>query len=128
MSVNPALILTREMLSRTGRAQCRVVSKSMEPVLRVGQLISLEKIDSLRALSRFDIIAFLYGEDVFCHFVWHCTAFDGEEKLTTRSLADPWSNDVPILFEHVLGRVVVLRISRWTRARILLVNVLRRTV
>lgn len=83
----------------------RIVSGSMEPLIKTGENIELEEFASFAQLKRFDVIVFYYRNTLICHFLWHVNDVikrDGKTILVTRPLARN-GEDFPVTEDMVLG-------------------------
>lgn len=91
----------------------QVRSPSMEPLIKIDDVIKVKKID--RTLNRFDIIVFKsqipQDKKIYVHYVWRII-HQGTDKeiIITKGLNNP-SKDVPITKEFVLGIVTNFSLS-----------------
>ena len=60
----------KKEISSQGNILVRVVTDSMEPLIKVNEQFIVERIDDLEALKRFDIIIFLLEGKLLAHFYW----------------------------------------------------------
>lgn len=95
-------------LKATGKYQGKIVSGSMHPLIKIGDIIQVEAI-SLEQLEKFDIIVFYQNEMLVCHFVWHKSRFGNQDEVITKSLIG--GEDLPIKKELILGRVKNFKLS-----------------
>lgn len=96
----------KEILSSQKSLPIRVVTGSMEPLIKTGEELTIEEISE--PLKIFDIVVFWNGAAYVCHFVWRLNRkpnSKGERWITTRSLVSE-REDFPVLETHILGRVV----------------------
>ena len=122
MSVDPlSCEFNRTLLAKLGRMKCRIVSDSMEPLLRVGDVVEIEPA-KIEVLRRFDILVFQQYDKMLCHFLWNKNSTGKHPSITTRSLKKPRADDLPITPDLLLGRVVDRKLSGWTIAKIILCN------
>jgi len=95
-----------------GPLTMRLVSDSMAPLLKVGDLVEVQKCS--QPIQLFDLVVFWTNEKLMCHFLWRDQlAYDG--TFVTRSLKDPWHDDLPQPHENLLGVVSDRRISDWRK-------------
>lgn len=101
-----------------GRAsfQGRIVSDSMEPLIKRGDEISVEV--GTQHLERFDIIVFLQDNKLICHYVWSVNKIVTPLLFQTRSLKG--LKDHPVPLENYLGKVISHRMSFWMKIKALL--------
>ncbi|MFI5360465.1 MAG: S24/S26 family peptidase [Elusimicrobiota bacterium] len=101
-----------------------VVTGSMLPLLPIGE--SIEVAPVVRPLRPFDIVVFLSGERLICHYVVHSNRLQpAGAVVVTRGLSNPFE-DLPVERRDVLGRVVSHRIPRRTRFLLIAARLLRR--
>ena len=92
-----------------GYATYYVVSGSMEPTIKVGEVILIQKVDNPMELKRDDIITFHgRGGNLEGKVVTHRIVSDGVEdgKITTCGDANYGIKDTPITYEDVIGKYV----------------------
>ena len=107
----------RNMLEKTGMIPIKIISGSMEPVIKVNQTVIITKVD--RPLARFDIIVFKGDQGLICHYVRHVNRIvttDDNDLIQTRGLNSK-HNDVPIHRDQVLGIVISHRLNLWRKLR-----------
>lgn len=103
----------------------RIVSDSMLPLIKVGEEISMIKLPP--TLNIFDIIVFYDKGKLICHFVWQDQKqFNG--AVITRSLKDPYKNEVPRDYKNLLGWVPSKKISWTCKTKIILLNWMNRSL
>jgi hypothetical protein len=117
----------RALLAKTGSLACRVISDSMEPVLRVGEQMQIEPVGDLSSIKRFDIVVVHIGDRLLCHFVWHINRVGSRTTVSTRSLKDFLHNDIPMDLDNILGKVSNRKIPMHTRAKIIVQNFIRKS-
>jgi signal peptidase I len=93
-----------------------IVSDSMEPLIRVGDKISVQVGD--KNLHRFDIIVFWGNNQLMCHYLWSINRYIEPCLIQTRSLRNK-VKDNPVPIEAYLGKVVSHRISTWYKIKLL---------
>lgn len=97
----------------------RIVTGSMEPVLKVGATYVLVR-HHFDKLKRFDLIVFWNGEVPVAHYVWHINKEFGQGQVVTRSLQSPDREDLPVGDDMILGRLDDVRLSFWFRIKLIL--------
>ena len=118
--------LLQMRLSHTTEMTFKVVSDSMEPLIMTGEKIKVRSI-KIDQLHLFDIIVFLKGEKLICHYIWHMNtlrSWDGLRTLTTKNM--PGGEDLPVPENQILGIVTSHKISGWLQLRLTLKFWLRR--
>lgn len=101
----PSLESLKQKLKAQKCLPIRVVTGSMEPLIKTGEELTIEEI--VEPLKIFDIVVFWNGSIYVCHFVWRLNRkpnSKGERWVTTRSLMSDFE-DFPILETQILGRV-----------------------
>ena len=90
----------KKKLSQKGVTQkIRIVSDSMHPVIKINEVLDVERIE-IHQLKRFDIILVNYFGTPYCHFFWN---FLNENEIVTKSYKHPEKYDLPIKNEHIIG-------------------------
>jgi signal peptidase I len=110
----------KRRLNEQGFLPIRIMSGSMEPVIKTGEKLTVAEI--AEPLRIFDIIVFWDGSVMVCHFVWRINRAiksKGEHWIVTRSLVSS-REDFPILESHILGRVTDRKLPFLRKLRILL--------
>lgn len=103
----------------------RIVSDSMLPLIKVGEKISMTKLPE--KLNIFDIIVFYDKGKLICHFVWlDQKVFN--DTVITRSLKDPYKNELPRAYKNLLGWVPSKKISWTYKTKIILLNWMNRSL
>ena len=112
-------------LRRCGSIDVQIVSGSMEPVIKTGELVTVERLEGRPKM--FDILVFHQNDKFICHYFWKENShFDNEGKnYVTRPLSSR-GFDIPFSHRQVLGRVGGKRIGFWRRAVIVVKEILRR--
>lgn len=109
------------VLNGKGASELKVVSDSMEPLIKVGESIVLEK-SQLNQLKIFDIIVFNQGARLNCHYL---TKTDHKrDQFITRSLKNPTSQDYPIQSKDIIARVKNKKLSWWHKSIIMIRSLL----
>ena len=123
MNSSPELTLERRILTKVGKLTCKIVSPSMDPLIRVNDTVTIEPVADVTSLRRFDLLVFELQGRLTCHFLWHRTG----SQFLTRNLRDVYNNDLPISTRAILGRVVDRRIPVAKRLAIVIGNLMRNT-
>ncbi|OUR93626.1 hypothetical protein A9Q84_19345 [Halobacteriovorax marinus] len=105
------LMMKKIILSR-GNIEVEIVSDSMEPLIKTGELIKVQNVEE--DLKLFDIIVFWRDGQFVSHFVWRFNGIS-HKTITTRSLKDKGANELPVEFENVLGIIKDKKISLYTK-------------
>jgi len=92
----------------------------MHPLISAGETVNIAPVPELGELRRFDIIVFLYGDRLYCHYVW--SMWENPVQIQTRSLKECRSDDLPTLPDFLLGKVIDQKIGIRTRIWIILLN------
>ncbi len=95
----------------------KIISDSMEPVLNIGDMITVEV--GRKELERFDLIVFYSQDKLICHYLWAMNRLVEPILLQTRS-TKYGLRDYPIGFEDYLGKVVSHRLNTWEKVKIFL--------
>ena len=113
----------KETLGKQGHLNIRIISDSMEPVIKTGEELQvLPCVSDFNLLNRFDILVFWNGKYFVCHYLWNKNqlSFNKKEKLlTTRGLKNLYE-DFPIQESHILGVLPNRRIPFWWKLKIYL--------
>jgi len=99
----------------------------MSPILEIGDKIIVEKVNQLNELRQFDILVFMDNQKFICHYLWHINRVGKEITLSTRSLKEIYKSDTPFSANSLLGKVIGIKISTFTRIRILILNFFKGT-
>ncbi len=116
---NPAqfdLLALRKILEANHRYILSVVTDSMEPLIKVGEDITIERVNKTE-LSTFDIIVFDQAGKLNAHFLTHIDL--EKDQFLTRSLKNPHTNDYPIKWEQILGRVSTKKLNWILKLKVL---------
>lgn len=106
----------KKLIERNGQHKLTVITDSMEPLIKVGEEIILTKIDK-NQLNIFDILVFEQAGRLNSHFL---TQIDHKKNCyVTRSLKNPDTNDYPIQWEQILGRVSTKNLNWIQKLKIL---------
>lgn len=92
----------------------KIASSSMEPVIRIGDIVSVEV--GTKDLKRFDIIVFWREGKLTCHFLWNINKRVSPYLLLTKSLR--LETDPPIKPEEYLGKVISHNLSGFMKFKI----------
>lgn len=114
----------RTVLELKGSLKLKVASDSMSPVIKVNELIVLEPLKNLGNLKRFDIIVYAKNDSLICHYFWTPNSFQ-KETICTRSLKEPYYNELPVPVGSILGVVTSHRVNPIRRSFLILMNLLR---
>lgn len=117
----------KKELEREKRARFTVVTGSMAPLIKAGDMIEVEPLAGSQP-RRFDILVYWDGKILICHYVWHLQlAFQGaEQEFITRPLASTL-DDLPVPSSRVLGRVISHKLSFFTKCKVVLAALLMKT-
>jgi len=106
-------------LLATGRLAFRVVTGSMKPVIKPGDVVEIVPVNT--ELRKFDIIIFDNSNVLVCHYIWKINQLSvgsSGPTITTRGLYA--KEDLPVSFDRVLGKVVSHKLTLTTRLRLVL--------
>jgi hypothetical protein len=101
-------------------AEIRVVSNSMAPIIKIGEILHVKPVTS--ALSRFDIIIFDHYGQPTCHFFWAETPAG---QICTKSLKFLFPSDTPFEKEKLIGIVPYKKISVGYKLLVTFVSIVR---
>jgi signal peptidase I len=110
--------ITREIfegLKRQKMYKFKVITPSMEPIIKVGDNIVVDIL--AKDIRRFDIIVFKEEGRLICHYLWSMNKLFEPIMLQTRSMLG--EKDYPIKYEDYLGKVISQRLSLWVRFKIM---------
>lgn len=97
----------------------------MSPVIEVNELITVEPLKSINALKRFDIIVYAKGDSLICHYFWNTNLLQKETTICTRSLKEPYQNELPVAVDKILGFVSSHKINTTRKSFLILMNLLK---
>ena len=110
---------------RHGPLSIRIISDSMAPLFNAQDTVDAHL--PPRQLNPFDLLVFYERQRLVCHFVWKDQQeFDG--TVLTRSLKNPYVNDLPHTSSDILGWVPSKNISFLCKYKILILNLARGTL
>lgn len=115
------------MHDEPGFQMFRVVTGSMEPVIRIGDVVAVVPVRL--PPRRFDILVFRRKNKAIVHYLWHINripAEDGSPVFITRALTG--GEDLPVQATEVIGSVVSHRLSLSWKLRLFLRQFFRRGV
>lgn len=115
----------KTILDLKGSLRLKVASDSMNPVIKVNELISLESLKDVKTLKRFDVIVYAKEQTLICHYFWCLNSLQTPPTVCTRSLKEPFQNELPFTEDKILGLVRSHRIGFVRRATLILQNLLR---
>ncbi len=116
----------RKLLGSEKFVGFKVVSGSMEPVIKTGEMIVIEKSE---VLKRFDIVVFRQNSLLICHFIKFINRTpdsNGDPVYVTSGMANPVREDLPVPLGEILGTVVSHRLGRFFRFRFIVGKILSR--
>lgn len=114
-------VLQKNRLAKVGKQNIRIVSDSMQPLLKINQEITV--IPLLTEIKRFDLLVYFKNNNLTCHFLW-MDQRRFNNSIVTRSLKDPYRNEPPISFDNIYGVLPHLKISLATKIKILSISFL----
>ncbi len=114
------LQILKKQLSSGQIISLNVASDSMHPLLKVGELIKVEKVSKRENLQVFDLIVFDQGGRLNVHFL--AKADHSNQEYITQCLKYPGQNDYPLKPEQIMGRVLNKKLSLWQKMKVLLVK------
>jgi len=106
---------TKEELETKGIIAVKIITGSMEPVIKVNQTVIISKLT--KPIERFDIIVFKGERELICHYVRHVNRHLTEAEnniIQTRGLHNK-QDDYPIHQDQVLGIVISHRLNLWRK-------------
>jgi signal peptidase I len=110
----------RKKLARGEQHTLKIVSNSMEPLIKVGEEVVVCSPPKPEHLQIFDILVFSQGNRLNAHFL---TKVDWQrDHFVTRPLRDPSQQDYPISFKDIIGIIPHKKIGWWQKLRILLLS------
>ena len=109
-------------LALKGRLVFELQGKSMAPLMKEGDSVTVEHLGSYKHLQLFDIIVFFDGKRLICHYFWKRSVFEdekGRRPIMTRPLNPLRGKDTPFNEECILGIVLNYKIGLWMKLRII---------
>ena len=106
-------------INQQGLIKVQIVSGSMEPIIKTGEIVHVEKLAGRPKM--FDILV-IYQNNIFiCHYFWkNNTYFDNDGKnYLTRALSSRHA-DIPFARNQILGRVTGKNLSFLQKCHIIL--------
>lgn len=117
----PEFLLLQKKTRQGQSLSLQVASDSMHPLLKIGQLITVQNA-AVESLKVFDLIVYWEQGRLQCHFLWHKNSDGG---LITRSLKNPTISDPLVSQQDYLGIVSGTGLSLWHKGKIILLNLLK---
>ncbi len=93
----------------------RVISESMEPVIKIGDEVVVD-VGNLN-LEPFDIVVIYLNQKLVCHYLWRKNQFVKPILYQTRSMLKKM--DMPVTEDLILGKVISHKIGFWRKLRLL---------
>lgn len=108
-------IKAKKLLKINGTISIKIISGSMEPVIRVNDQVTVKSINE--PLKPFDIIVYKNDRELICHYVKHINRHitQGDNNLVQTRGLNAFADDVPVHFDDILGVVVSHKISAWRK-------------
>lgn len=100
----------------------KVVSESMNPVIRIGDELITKKITG--DLNTFDIILFKRHNKLVVHYVWR-NQKNFNNTVTTRSLQNIYLDEEPVSYSDIMGKVSNYKLSIFKKIKIILLCLIR---
>ena len=100
----------------------KVVSDSMEPLIRIGAELSVRHINKDYKLKRFDIIIFKSELGLTCHYFWSANINLDKGFIVTRSLKKSCC-DIPFSRDLVIGLVKNFKIGKILKFKIFIYDI-----
>lgn len=117
----------KEQLHTRGELKLNARGSSMKPVLSENHTLHVSPVQDASTLKRFDLIVFLDGEHLICHYLWHINRLKTptmDTLIRTRPLSPMGQFDDPISFHQVLGKIESVKFPFWLKSKILLRSLL----
>lgn len=107
-------------INQKGYFKIKIISGSMEPLIKTGQELIVNKLTDNLKLKKFDILVFWNGSLLICHYLWHTNqlTFNNRDLYITRPLLAR-EDDFPIERKNILGIVTEIKIPWYLRLRLL---------
>lgn len=106
----------KRLLDKNGHHKLKVITDSMEPLIKVGETVTLSPV-ILNDLELFDIILFKQAAKLNAHFLVKIN--HKEDQYITRSLKFPNSNDYPIKWDQILGVVTSKKLGWFLKLKVM---------
>lgn len=103
----------------------KVISDSMHPLIKIDN--ELHFVSDLKGLSVLDIVLFKREENLVVHFVWR-NQINFNSTVITRSLKNPFVDEVPVEKPMILGRVTNFKIGFFLALKLFVLNILKGTL
>ena len=114
------LQILKKQLVNESVVKLKVVSDSMVPLIKIGDLIEVQKIADLKELKHFDIIVFDQAGRLNVHFL---TKIDHtHQQYITQCLKFRGENDYPLKPDQIIGLVKNKNLSLWQKMKVILVK------
>lgn len=107
----------RKKLLRGDTVSLQVVSNSMEPVIKTGEMIEVSRV-SLSDLKVFDIILFFQGGRLNSHFL--AKTDENNNQFITRPLNGSGPSDYPLRGDEIIGIVSNKKLNLWHRLKVMI--------
>lgn len=105
-------LMMKKIILSKGKIEVEIVSDSMEPLIDTGELV--EVWDLKEELNLFDIIVFWREAQFVAHFIWQFNGIS-HKTVSTRSLKNKSSNELPVELDHILGIIKAKKIGLFTK-------------
>lgn len=103
-----------EILKKVPLYKGKIVSNSMEPVIRVGEEVVVDV--GAKDIQRFDIIVIYVEGKLICHYVWQVNRLVMPKLIQTRNMGGKL--DFPVSEADYLGKVLNFKLNWWHKLRI----------
>lgn len=104
-----------EQLKQLPLFKSKVISDSMEPVIKVGADVVVDV--GNQDIKRFDIIVFFHDGKLICHYLWQMNKIVKPILIQTRNMSGKL--DYPVTFDDYLGKVMNYKLSFWQKLKII---------
>ncbi len=106
------------LLKNQRSVHCKIISDSMEPIIPTNAIVKVEPL--IDAPKAFDILVFWQNEKLNCHVYIHNSTFNhNNERILIMKSYKYLSQDLPLIYSDVLGRVVSHRLSLFAKVRMI---------
>ncbi len=95
----------------------------MSPLIPVGAIITIRKINENESLKKYDILLFKNGQRLVCHYFWRENQLFDKGFIITRSIKN-MTEDLPFSKTQVLGVVTNFKIGPWLKIKMHLRDIL----